>query len=169
MQVRFIRQQKFIMDIDIDMTNCIRNQHTEDIAVNLIQQWKKECQVAEERTKARFTQKEKWFKENWNFEYKPRTDDENKTNLRQHKDLESGSREAKKIPRDFFKLRKRKSEEETNRNIRSSSERLNITNDPLLPILTSLETEMITKTSDATEEPAEADFLEELQSHTRGT
>ena len=55
MQVRFIRQEKFIMDIDTDVTNCIRNQHTEDIAVNLIQQWKKECQVGEERTKARFT------------------------------------------------------------------------------------------------------------------
>ena len=38
LQVRFIRQQKFIMDIDIDTTNSIRNQHTEDIAVNLIQQ-----------------------------------------------------------------------------------------------------------------------------------
>ena len=168
LQVRFIRQQKFIMDIDIDMTNCIRNQHTEDIAVNLIQQRKKECQVAEERTKARFTQKEKWFKENWNFEYKPRIDDENKANLQQHKDLESGSRKPNKIPRDFFKLRKRKSEEETNRNIRSSSERLNITNDPLLPILTSLETETTTETNDATGEPIEADFLEELQSHTRG-
>ena len=43
------------MDIDIDMTNCIRNQHTEDNAVNLIQQWKKECQAAEQRTKVRFT------------------------------------------------------------------------------------------------------------------
>ena len=116
------------MDIDINMTNCIRNQHREDIAVNLIQQWKKECQVAEKRTKARFTQKEKWFKENWNFEYKPRIDDENKINLQQHKDLESGSRRPNKIPKDFFKLRKRKSEEETNRNIRSLSGRLNITN-----------------------------------------
>ena len=29
---------KFIMDIDIDMTKCIRIQHTEDVAVNLIQQ-----------------------------------------------------------------------------------------------------------------------------------
>ena len=169
LQVRFIQQQKFIMDTDIDMTNCIRNQHTEDIAVNLIQQWKKECQMAEERTKARFTQKEKWFKENWNLEYKPRTDDENKTNLQQHKDLESGSRKPNRISRDFFKLHKRKSEEETNRNIRSSSERLNITNDPLLPMLTSLETETTTETNDATEEPIEADFLEELQSHTRGT
>ena len=36
------------MDIYIDMTNCIRTQHTEDIAVNLIQQWKKECQAEEE-------------------------------------------------------------------------------------------------------------------------
>ena len=64
MQVRFIWQQKFIMDIDIDMTNSIRNQHREGIAVNLIQQWKKEYQAAEERTKARFKQKGKWFKEN---------------------------------------------------------------------------------------------------------
>ena len=30
------------MDIDIDMTNCMRNQHTENNAVNLIQQEEKE-------------------------------------------------------------------------------------------------------------------------------
>ena len=120
LHVRFIRQQNFIMDIDTDMTNRIRNQHTEDIVVNLIKKLKKECQVAEERTKARFKQKQKWFKENWNFEYKPRIDEENKTKLLQHKDLESGSRKPNKIPRDFFKLRKRKSQEETNRNIRFS-------------------------------------------------
>ena len=36
LQVRFIRQQKFIMDTDIVMTNSIRNQHTEGIAVNLM-------------------------------------------------------------------------------------------------------------------------------------
>ena len=36
LQVRFIRQEKFIMDINIDMTNCIRNQNTENIAVNVI-------------------------------------------------------------------------------------------------------------------------------------
>ena len=92
LQVRFIRQQKFIMDIDIDLTNCIRHQHTEDIAVNLIQQWKKQSQATEEGKNFRFTQKEKWFKENWNFEYKPRIEEENKTNLQQQKDLESGSR-----------------------------------------------------------------------------
>ena len=68
----------------------------------------------------------------------------------------------------FFKLHKRKREEETNRNIRSSPERLDVTNDPLLPILISLETET-TATNDATEEPIKADFLQELQSHTRGT
>ena len=94
--------------MDINMTNCIRNQHTEDIAVNLIQQWKKKCQAAEERTKAIFNQKEKWFKEDWNFfgtrnnSYFTRIDEENKTNLQQHKDLESGSRKPNKIPRDLF-------------------------------------------------------------------
>ena len=36
--------------------------------------------------------KKKWFKENWNFEYKPRIDNKNKTNLQQHKYLESDSR-----------------------------------------------------------------------------
>ena len=61
-------------------------------------------------------------------------------------------------------MHKRKSEEETNRNIRSLSETLNITNDPLLPILKSLETEATTENNDPTEEPIEADFLEELQS-----
>ena len=69
-----------------------------------------------------------------------------------------------KILKDFFKLHKRKSEEETDRNIRSLSETLNITNDPLLSILKSLETEATTENNDATEEPIEPDFLEELQS-----
>ena len=62
-----------------------------------------------------FTQNEKWFKEKWNFEYKRRIDKENKINLQQHKDLEPGSRKSNKIPKDFFKLRKRKSEEESYR------------------------------------------------------
>ena len=66
-------------------------------------------------------------------------------------------------------MRKRKSEEETNSNIRSLSEILNVTDDPLLSILTSLETEATTENNDDTEEPIEADFLEELQSHTIGT
>ena len=66
-------------------------------------------------------------------------------------------------------MRKRKSEEETNRIIRSLSERFNVTNDPLSPILTSLETKATTENNNDTEEPVEADFLEELQSHTRGT
>ena len=41
LQVTFIRQKKFTRDIDIDMTNFIRNLHSKDIAVNLIQQWTK--------------------------------------------------------------------------------------------------------------------------------
>ena len=75
-----------------------------------------------------------------------------------------------KILKDFFKLHKRKSEEETDRNIRSLSETLNITNDPLLPILKSLETEATTENNDATEEPIEADFFRGTSKcHTRGT
>ena len=66
-------------------------------------------------------------------------------------------------------MHKRNCEKETNRNNRSSTERLNIKNDPLLPILTSLETKLTGESDDATEEPIEADFLEELQSHPRGT
>ena len=53
------------MDIDIDMTISIRKQHTEGIALNLIQQSKNECLAAVEREKAKLKQKEKWFKENW--------------------------------------------------------------------------------------------------------
>ena len=58
------------------------NKHTEDIAVNLIQQWMEKgiSSFKKKRIKARFGQKLKWFK-NWNFEYKTRIDDENKTNL----------------------------------------------------------------------------------------
>ena len=51
MQVRFTRQQKFIMYIDIDMTNCIQNQHTEDFAVNLIQQWKRNVKRQKKKQK----------------------------------------------------------------------------------------------------------------------
>ena len=65
LQERFIRQQKVIVDIDIDMTNFIRNQNTEDNAVNIIQRWRKEWQAAGERAKTRFKKKEKWLKENW--------------------------------------------------------------------------------------------------------
>ena len=36
LQVRFIRQQKFIMDIAIGMTNSIQNHHIGYIGVNLI-------------------------------------------------------------------------------------------------------------------------------------
>ena len=102
------------------------------------------------------------------LEYKPRIDNENKTNLQQHKDLESGWRKPNKILGDSFKLRKRKSEEETNRNIRSLSERINITNDPLLPILTSSEAETTTGTNDATEEPVEVGFLENFKVTQKG-
>lgn len=59
----------------------MRKKHTENIVVNVIQQWIKESQAAEERTKTGFTQKVKWIKEHWNFEYKPTIDDVNKTNL----------------------------------------------------------------------------------------
>ena len=65
-------------------------------------------------------------------------------------------------------MRKRKSEEETNRNIRSLSERINITNDPLLPILTSSEAETTTGTNDATEEPVEVGFLENFKVTQKG-
>ena len=55
-------------------------------------------------------------------------DDRNKTNLQQHKKVEPDSRKSNKISRDFFKLHKRKCQEETIRNIKSSTERLDITN-----------------------------------------
>ena len=116
-----------------------------------------------------YTHKKKWFKEYWNFEYKARIEDENKRNLQQHKDLESDSRKPNKIPRDFFNLYKRKSEEETYRNIRPSAERLNITNEQLLSTLASLETKTTAESNDPTVEPIKDDFLEERQRHTTGT
>ena len=42
-------------------------------------------------------------------------------------------------------------------------------NDPFLPTKTTLETKTTTESKDVTEEPIETDFLEEPQSHTRGT
>ena len=46
------------MDIDIDMTNCIRNQHTEDIAVNVIQ-WKNECHTGRRKNESHIYTKRK--------------------------------------------------------------------------------------------------------------
>ena len=60
----------------------------------------------------------------------------------------------------FLSCAKEKVRKKLIKNNRSSPERLNITNDPLLSILTSLETEATTENNDATEEPVEADFLE---------
>lgn len=59
MQVRFIQTQNLIMDTNIDMTNCIQSQNTKDSSKFNTKMEKKECQVAEERTKSRFTEKEK--------------------------------------------------------------------------------------------------------------
>ena len=67
------------------------------------------------------------------------------------------------------RLHKRKREDEAIKNIRSSTERLNITNVPLFQILTSLETGTTTESNKATEESIEDEFLEELSIHTRGT
>lgn len=66
-------------------------------------------------------------------------------------------------------MHKRKREDEATKNIRSSTERLNITNVPLFQILTSLETGTTTESNKATEESIEDEFLEELSIHTRGT
>ena len=54
------------------------------------------------KNKSQICTKIKWFKENWNFKYKPRIADKNKANLQQHKDLQSCSRKPKIIPRYFF-------------------------------------------------------------------
>ena len=67
------------------------------------------------------------------------------------------------------RLHKRKREDEAIKNIRSSTERLNITNVLLFPILTSLETGTTTESNKATEESIEDEYLEELSNHTRGT
>ena len=67
------------------------------------------------------------------------------------------------------RLHKRKREDEAIKNIRSSTERLNITNVLLFPILTSLETGTTTESNKATEESIEDEYLEELSIHTRGT
>ena len=64
------------------MISFKRNQDKEDMAENLIQEWKKACKVAKEKSKAKFSPKEKRFRENWTFEYpfKQRIGDEDKRN-----------------------------------------------------------------------------------------
>ena len=128
-----------------------------------------ERQAAEERTKTRFKQKKNGSKKTGTLGTNQELTRKIKQTYNNIKIWNQVQENLIKFREIFFKLCKRKSEEETNRNIRSSSERLNVTNYPLLPTLTSLETEAATENNDDTEEPIEADFLEELQSHTRGT
>ena len=128
-----------------------------------------ERQAAEERTKTRFKQKKNGSKKTGTLGTNQELTRKIKQTYNNIKIWNQVQENLIKFREIFFKLCKRKSEEETNRNIRSSSERLNVTNYPLLPTLTSLETEAATENNDDTEEPKEADFLEELQSHTRGT
>ena len=117
MRVNFIQQQNFINNIDKEIINCIGNQHIKDIEENLIQTRKKEFQVTEEsmQCQCNIFSKRKMLKKNCKFEYpfKQRIDDEDKTNEHQHKNHETEPRKTKEMLRVFFKLDKR-----TKRNIK---------------------------------------------------
>ena len=69
----------------------IQKQFNENISENLIQNWKEDCVNSEEKAKAKFSLKEKWFKENWTFEHQYKQEEDNKhkpNNNKKEKDKE---------------------------------------------------------------------------------
>ena len=123
--------------------------------------------MAEEESKVKFSPKEKRFRENWTFEYtfKWRTGDEDQKNKYWYENHETDPRRLETC----LICAKGKSEEKDARTTISSLERLNIANNPLLLILTSLVTETPVESNVAAEELKEYYLLEKLQFPSRGT
>ena len=54
------------------MTNLIKSNFNENVAMILQEQWTKQCQTGERKSTEEFSKKEQWFKENWMSVRKPR-------------------------------------------------------------------------------------------------
>ena len=58
------------------MTNLIKSNFNEKIAIILQEQWTKQCQTGELKSIQEFSKKEQWFKENWMPVSKPKHADD---------------------------------------------------------------------------------------------
>ena len=105
----------------------------------------------------RFTQKEKWFKENWNYEHKLRINEEKKKTYNNKKIWNQVQENLTKSRDMFLSCAKEKVEKKLieKLHLRQRDSILQMTR--FLPTLTSLETDTTTAINDATEEPIEAD------------
>ena len=54
------------------MTNLIKSNFNEKIAIILQEQWTKQCETGELKSIQEFSKKEQWFKENWMSVSKPK-------------------------------------------------------------------------------------------------
>ena len=70
--IRYERQLESIKQIGNEMTNLIKSNFNEKIAIILQQQWTKQCQTAELKSIQDFSKKEQWFEEKWMSVSKPK-------------------------------------------------------------------------------------------------
>ena len=124
-------------------------------------------QSGRRRIQSQIFAKRKRFRENWTSEYtfKRRTGDEDQRNKYWYENHETDPRRLETC----LICAEGKSEEKDARTTISSLERLNIANNPLLLILTSLVTETPVESNVAAEELKEYYLLEKLQFPSRGT
>ena len=64
-KIRYERQLEYAKQIDNEMTNLIKSNFNEKIAMILQEQWTKQCQVGALKSIQEFSKKEQCFKENW--------------------------------------------------------------------------------------------------------
>ena len=62
---RYERQLESVKQIGNGMTNLIKSNFNEKIAMILQEQWTKQCQIRELKSIKKFSKKEQWFKEDW--------------------------------------------------------------------------------------------------------
>ena len=62
---RYERQLESVKQIGNEMTNLIKSNFNEKIAMILQEQWTKQCQIRELKSIKKFSKKEQWFKEDW--------------------------------------------------------------------------------------------------------
>ena len=71
-KIGYERQLESVKQIDSEMTNLIRSNFNEKIAIVLQEQWTKQCQTGELESIQEFSKKGRWFKENWMSVSKPK-------------------------------------------------------------------------------------------------
>ena len=71
-KIRYEHQLESIKQIDNEVTNLIKDNFSKKIAIILKEQWTKQYQTEELKSKQEFSKKEQWLKENWMSVSKPK-------------------------------------------------------------------------------------------------